>query len=613
MLVETSEEYNRVLELLQEEPIIAIDTETNGLQPYHGNQIIGVSLYFPNAKEGYYLPFRHEKGNNLPIECLEDLRRYYPVLGKTYVGHNIKFDLHMLNVDGFSRPDQVEDTMLAAHILNENEPTFALKKLAVKYLGAWAGEGETDLQQQAEALGLGAKTQMASIPASLVSKYAELDTKITWELREFYRPALDRWNQWDFYQQHNEYLLKFLFEAEKNGLYINADTIKQNVAIIESKLPGILQNLKEEARLTGNSDFNPNSPSQTLDFLRAKGYDLPSTGADCLEPYNRAGDVWPQQILAYRRLSKLKNGFYTPYESLRDSYGFVHTTYHAAGPVTGRLSSSDPNLQQVPRKAGKTEMKEKNDVKAIFEARPGYVLVVSDYSQLELRLAIHFANQYTMKEMILQGLDLHQYTADNLTYMLGYEISRDIGKRSNFGLLYRMGGEKAALKFGIPVQMADELVEGWRNLYPEFGRAYYAYMNRATEWRDADGSKNGKYQFIRLYNARIKHFHEATRRGESATYKAWNFVVQGTAAAITEESALRISRIFDGDSRVLPVLTVHDSLGWEIEESFIDEFVSVMIHEMTDYPDFSVPLEIDTQVGYNWRDMISYEGWKNGQ
>lgn len=607
MLVETLNDYNWVVDMLHTEELIAVDTETNGLRPYSGDRLIGISFYFPDAGRGAYLPFRHEDGNNVPIKWLEYLKDHYPLPGKTYIGHNTKFDLHVFNVDGFRRPDLIEDTMIAAHLLNENEDSFALKTLAVKYLGEWAGEGEEGIQKAAAELGFGAKTQMAYLPAKIVAPYAEMDTQITWALREKYRPALVKWDQWDFYKQLSEFELLFLYEAEKNGIYINDEQIVQNMMDINNTLPFLLQELRDEAVYTGNSDFNPNSPSQTLDFLRAKGYDLPSTGADYLEPYNRAGDVWPTKILAYRRLSKLQTSFYEPYLKLRDPNGFVHTTYHIAGPVTGRLSSSNPNLQQVPRKAGKTEMKQKNDVKAIFQARPGYKLVVSDYGQLELRIAIHFAGERKMRDMFLKDMDLHQYTADELTRMLGYDINRDIGKRSNFGLLYRMGGDKAALKFGIPVQMAADLVQGWRDLYPEFSRAYYAFMEKASQWRNPDGSQGGKFQYVRLDSGRIRHFHEATRRGENETYKAWNFVVQSTGNDITRESATKIARMFDGDDRVLPVLTVHDSLGWEIAEDFIDEFVPIMQDIMTDYPQYVVPMKVDTQVGYNWRDMTPYE------
>ncbi len=610
MLVETPRTFNEILDLLWTEPIIAIDTETTGLQPYHGDRMIGLSLYFPEPDKNFYLPFRHEDGSNLPISWLKDLKSVYPRNNAVYVGHNIKFDLHVLEVDGFKRPNLIEDTMIAAHLLNENEPTFALKKLAVKYLGAWAGEGEEALQQAAIERGYSAKTQMAFLPASLVAPYAEMDTKITWALREFYRTALERWDQWDFYQERNEYLLKFLFEAEKNGIYINDRVIAENVEQINSRLPAIIEELRAEATLMGNSDYNPNSPAQTLDFLRGKGYDLKSTGADYLDPLDREGDYWPGQILTYRRLTKLNSSFYTPYLNLRDPNGFVHTTYRAAGPVTGRLSSSDPNLQQVPHKAKKGDPR--NDVKAVFQPRPGYVFVPSDYRQLELRLAIHFANEKKMRQMFNEGIDLHQYTADELTRMLNYDINRDLGKRANFGLLYRMGPDKAALKFGIDLKLATSLVQGWRDLYPEFGRAYKSFMYKAEQWRDEYGRSDGRYQYIRLHNNRIKHFHEATRQGENETYKAWNFVVQGTGAAITEESALRISRIYDGDDRVLPVLTVHDSLVWEVRIDFVKEFVPVMTECMTDYPEYVVPLAIETVIGgSNWRDTVPYEEWLN--
>jgi DNA polymerase I-like protein with 3'-5' exonuclease and polymerase domains len=169
-----------------------------------------------------------------------------------------------------------------------------------------------------------------------------------------------------------------------------------------------------------------------------------------------------------------------------------------------------------------------------------------------------------------------------------------------------MGGEKAALKFGIPVGEATDLVNAWRELYPEFGRAYKAFMGKSKEWRGPDGEPNGKYQYIRLENNRIKHFHEQTKRGDPENFKAWNFVVQGTGASVTEEAARRLAIYFDGQDWVLPILTVHDSLGWEVAEDFVDEFIPIMKSVMTDYPQYVVPLEIDVAVGYNWRDLEPY-------
>jgi DNA polymerase I len=622
MLVQTAEQMYQVFDLLDTEPIVAIDTETNGLRPYHGHRLIGISFYFPIANVSAYLPFRHQhevkdESHNLPIEWLDMLSEHYPHPLTTYVGHNLKFDLHVLHVDGFRRPDQVEETMIAAHLLNENEwlsndeqvkGAYGLKRLAKKYLGDWAVEGEEELEQAAKEYGVSAKGQMALLPPHFVSKYAEMDTEITWKLREFYRPQLEKWYQWELYQIQSEYMLKFLFEAEKNGMYVNIETIEKHLAEIQEELPTLRAELAQEAQLSGNSDFNPGSPSQVLEFLRARGYGLESTGVEHLEPLSRAGDVWPKKILRYRKLSKLETSFYEPYTLARDPYGFIHTSYLVTGTTTGRLASIDPNLQQVPKKG---------QIKEVFEARHGKKLVVFDYSQLELRLAIHFSGEKKMREMFNAGVDLHQYTADELTRMLNYPVDRDLGKRSNFGLLYRMGGEEAALQFGIDIKLAFKLVKGWRNLYSEFGNAYYAFTLKAKQWRDEEGNPSGEYQFIRLEDNRIKHFHEFQdyvyldkktneERPRNEYYKAWNFVIQGTGAGITRTSALRIARLFDHDPRVLPVLTVHDSLGWEVDEDFVQEFVGIVRREMTNYPQYVVPLKVEAQVGKTWGDMEVY-------
>lgn len=608
-------------ELLETEKKFAIDTETNGLRPYHGDRVWGISLYFPIANVSFYIPVRYAEGSNIAPKSYAKLLRKIE-RADLLIGFNLKFDLHMLMQDGMKEPRQIEEVMIAAHLLNENEyisnndqiaGAYKLKRLARKYLGPEAVEGENDLIEAAKELGVNPKTEMWKLPANRVAFYAMKDTEITWQLREFYRPGLERWSQWELYQTKNKVLLKVIFRMERNGMRVDVPLIHQHIKEIEPKTKALQEEFNVSLGLRGlnfsqkkddPNRINLNSPMQVKAMFQAMGHNIENTDKLTMRDLSLAGNPIATKLLEYREQAKAASTYYEPYLLFVDADSIIHHSLNITGTKTRRLSSQEPNFQNIP-KAGKLL------VKQVFVPRPGYALLQFDYKALELRLGAHFAGEKVMREMLNAGTDLHQYTAD----VLG--VSRSVAKTYNFGLSYGMGYKKASRTYGIALKEALRGVEGWHSQYPGFRQALARYERLARTWRDIDGKVGGKFQYVRLANGVVRHYNEYSyeARYEGEYRGAWNFVVQGTAAVVAETAALRVSEAFPDNHLVKPVNAVHDSLMVEVRYDKVDEVVPVIKELMEDFPQFNPRLEVDVEITTkSWYEMDKYKPgeWQNG-
>ncbi len=604
--------------LLEDHEYIVLDCETTGLRPYHGNVIIGLAIYFPSCDESYYVSVRHPVDNvsdHLWRLVLGQLSRHKAV----QVGFNYKFDLHFLTVAGMDDPELIEDVQIAAQLLNENEKLtagtdgpFKLKRLARKYLGGDAANDEKELERVAKARGLNAKTEMWKLEAELVAPYAMADVEITWGLRQHYMKGLEAWGQVEYYQRRNLFVLKALLRMERNGLKVNLDTVHRHMEEIEPVMNGLDTLFQSEMirlgiKLTDKKDIrniNLNSPAQVKTFLELQGKVVDSTDKDTLEGLSKAGFAWATRLLEYRVLSRANTTYYKPYLEAVTAGGYIHPNLNPIGATTGRLACDHPNFQNIPRGG------EKYKVKEVFEPRPGHALLSSDYKQLELRLAVFYACEYTMREMFNNGTDMHQWTADRLG------VNRHQGKTANFSFLYGMGAGRGSIKLGTDVPTAKGIINSWHALYPAFKRAMYTWAEVAEEWRDRNGEQGGRFQFIRLFNGRIRHFQEylkyPMRDSDGNTmpppYRdAWNAYIQGTAAGVTEESILRTCLAFPDNDVFKPVLTIHDSFVYEIPLEYVNTVVPVIEGIMADWPQFNPALGVDTDYTLtNWFSTEDY-------
>lgn len=598
---------NLLRQYLNDGQVIVVDTETNGLRPYHGDRIWGVSVYFPHVDTSFYVPVRYENSFNIDWygDFLELISRH-----ELIVFFNAKFDLHMLYADGMRQPDRIEDVMLAAHLLNENEHlsngnkkkgAYTLKRLAVKYLGAEAGEGEAELIANAKARGIDPKSGMWQLPAEDVAFYAMKDVEITWQLRAHYLPDLVKWGQLSLYQSRCRFLLTCLMRMEMNGMLVDVDMIHKHIEELTPRIEELQSIfdaacLKAGMKYTDSKDerrINLNSVTQVKAFFGLQGVELEDTEKDTLKELTDIPYI--SELLEYRILNKAETTYYRPYLQHVTEAGIIHHSLNPTGTETGRLSSYEPNFQQIPKEKG-------YKVKEVFRVTEGYALVFIDYAALELRLAAHFARERHMGKLLAEG-DAHQYTADQLG------VSRDLGKRYNFGLLYGMGGKKAARKYGLSLKEAYKGVEGWHDLYPGFRQALVQYENLARVWRNPDGTRPGDFQFVRLFNGRVRHYQEYTKHGLQGEHRgAWNFIVQGTGAAIAEISIQRIADRFPDNNVVRLLNAVHDAVMFEVRLDKVTEVIPEVVKLMIDWPQFNPPMAVDVSISTtSWYDLVKYK------
>lgn len=616
--------YRNVLDWLRQNRVIALDTETTGLDVYGKRRDRICGLVLGNAHEQFYLPFRHATGPNLPLnrlcEILHELSADVANGTRTIRLWNAKFDLHMMMADGFRLPpetDRLQDFMLGIHLLNENEPSFGLKQIADKYKIGQGSKDETELRGQIQvALGLPStaektwKGYLYKVPAAMVEPYACSDARLTWLVADLALPSLARAELSTLFDDVNRYNV-LITRMEHRGVLLDRDMIDRQMQESTPKLreteASIRQLIAEPLadaqsrctmpapkigkrgqplkipngsipiplRLTPDT-FNPGSPSQLLAIFDH----WPKTDVAYLESIDASAPdhAIANAILDYRVLSKLNGTYYEAYLELIGTDDAIRPNYNLHGTVNGRASCSKPNLQNVPRYTPR------RPVKDVFIARPGYVLIEVDYAQAELRIACHYGKEHRMGRILQNGGDPHGETAQALG------ISRHAGKTLNFLIIYG-GGVRALTKLlKCDEQTAQRYLRQYHALYPGFARLAHTMQERA----ERDG-------FIRMETGRRRRFDTWKKYAwEAESRKAMNSLIQGTAAEMLRISMQRLDRRIRGegiDAHLL--LQVHDSLMIESREDEVSRVLAILRPEMTGYGFIPCP-DIDAKIGQRW-------------
>lgn len=590
--ITTAIELHQYLEGAQKAAYLALDTETDGLNFMQAN-LVGISLSYA-VGEAVYIPFKHEGlTEHLTIEGAIELLS--PILADETipkVGQNIKFDWHILKRYGANIKGIVDDTMLASYLLNPTERRHNMDDLAKDFLGVTttpfekiAGKGRN-------------QKSFDEIEIDIAEHYACEDADITLRLRHAILPQLQKHPEsYRLYQEVEIPLVSILAEMEHTGILVDSD----HLTALQAEFQARLSVLEEEAFALAGEEFNLASSKQVgeilfeklgLPVLRKTPGGRPSTNEAVLNQLALDYPL-PKLILEHREFAKLSSTYTDSLiEQINPKTGRIHTSFNQALTSTGRLSSSEPNLQNIP-----TRTKEGRRIREAFIAKEGCQLVSADYSQVELRLMAHFSQDKGLIEAFNNNLDIHAATASEV-FGLPIDdvtpIDRNSAKAINFGLIYGMGAFSLARQIDVTRSQAQEYISLYFSRYP----GVLAYMERAKE----QGREQGYVETLfgrRLYLPDIKGRVPALRA--AAERIAINAPLQGTAADLIKMAMIRVDAALKRKKlRSRLILQVHDELILEVPDEELELLKPLLKECMSGITELSIPLPIEIGVGANW-------------
>ncbi len=590
----TAEQLQAWVERLQQADLISFDTETDALDAMRA-RLVGVSLAVEPGKAAY-IPVGHDYPGapaQLPMQqVLDALRPMLQDPAKKKLGQHGKYDLHVLRRHGVDVQGYHDDTMLESFVLNSTATRHDMDSLALRYLGYNTIKFE-------DVAGKGAK----QIPFSQVgideaSRYAAEDADITLRLHRALQPQLLAEPALDsVYRDIEMPLVPVLTSIEANGVRVDTDELRRQSQDLSSRMLAAQQKATE---LAGRS-FNLDSPKQLqavlFDELKLpavvktpKGQ--PSTNEEALEAIADQHEL-PRVILEYRGLAKLRSTYTDKLpEMVNPDTGRVHTSYHQSGAATGRLSSSDPNLQNIPIRT-----EDGRRIRRAFIAPAGFQLLAADYSQIELRIMAHLSEDPGLVRAFEQGADVHRATAAEVFGRTLEEVTpneRRAAKAINFGLMYGMSAFGLARNLGIDRGQAQDYVALYFSRYP----GVRDFMERMRQQARDQGYVETLFG-RRLYLNDIHARNQGLRAG--AERAAINAPMQGTAADIIKRAMVDVDRwLRDSRAPARMILQVHDELVFETEGSFVEELRLQVVERMSQAAKLRVPLVVDTGIGNNW-------------
>ena len=597
IIIDTDDKLNDLVKELSKAKVISFDTETTDTEEMKA-ELVGISLAIQEG-QGYYIPVGHTSGNNLPIERV--ISALTPAMTNPKIGklaHNAKYDYILLARYGLITSPLAFDTMLAEFIVDPSSRNLGLKNLAAIRLG----EEMTHIE---ELIGKGKKQiSMADVAIETVANYAAADAETTLHLMPIMQEELGRVNGIKILDEIDMPLTTVLAEMEMAGALIDTDFFSKMSVELAKRLAEIE---KEIYQLAGKT-FNINSPQQLSDILfnhlrleppdkgRKTATGFYSTSADVLDAMRGKHSIldW---ILEQRELSKLKSTYVDALPIAVDkNTGRVHTSYSQVGAVTGRLSSNNPNLQNIPIRT-ETGRRVRNG----FIAEKGNVLLSVDYSQIELRIVAHMAEDEAMLAAFRAGEDIHATTAAAIYDIELDKVTKDMrrhAKAINFGLIYGMSAFGLSRSTELTLAEAEDFVKAYFRKFPGVKKYLDGMRRQAAEVGYVETLLGRRRYFPALQgkvNVQIKNREER---------EAINAPIQGTAADIMKIAMLRIpSALKNAGLKGKMLLQVHDELVLECPESEMQETAQVVQETMANAYPLSIPLETEARAGANWGEM----------
>ncbi len=580
--VNSKERLEELISNLIKKRFVAFDTETTSLDPFEA-KLVGFSLC--DGDQSYYVPVKHKYGKNVE-NGLEILKSFLENKDVKIIGQNLKYDLEiMMNHSSKFKP--YFDTMIAAYLLDPNERKFSLEELGMKYLN-YSGISYEDITK-------GKNFEEVSIEDA--TKYSAEDADMTYKLYNVLNKKLIEEDLMDVFYKIEMPLVEVLARMEMNGVYIDKEFLKNLSESYNLKLREIESQIYD---LAGGMPFNINSPKQLSEVLFSRLKLKPrkktstrafSTDAGVLEEMRDEHPIIPL-LLEYRKYFKLKSTYIDALPKLvNPKTGRLHTSFNQTGTSTGRLSSSDPNLQNIPsRNEEGLEIR-----KAIRAQNKGWKIVSFDYSQIELRVLAHMSGDPALIEAFKSDYDIHAITAAKIYGVNQEEVTsemRRIGKMVNFAVTYGVSAYGLSKRLGIPVEDSDKIIKNYFASYPMVKKYLDDIVNFAI--------KNGYVETIFGRRRDIPELKSSNRNVfEEGKRMAINAPIQGSAADIIKLAMIDIDQKISSMKSMM-ILQVHDELVFEVPEEELDELTKIVKDSMEKIVKMKVPLKVEIESGESW-------------
>ncbi len=577
---------------LKQQRDFAFDIETTTLDIFAA-ELVGVSFCWADDS-AYYVPLAHHEEADKQVSAVDFLKAVGSVFADSKIkkcGQNLKFDITILERMGLRIEGVSFDSMIASYLLNPDKGAHNLTVLAADYLKRSTVE-YTDLVE--------GKADFRAVPLAQATAYGCQDALYAWLLKGKLRPLLEAKELTQVFDEIEIPLVPVLSRMERRGIKLDVSLLSKMSEDFGSQLAGMEKNLFELA----GGEFNLNSPKQLSEILfnklglPTKGVKKTKTGlstdSSVLEKLSSLHPL-PEAILNYRMLYKLKSTYLDALsEQVNVVSGRLHTRFNQTVTGTGRLSSSDPNLQNIPiqTEAGRR-------IRTAFIPEAGCRLISADYSQIELRVLAHMSKDKNLITAFKEGIDIHAKTAREIMGLApNEEIAPDIrriGKTINFGVIYGMGAFRLARELGIPVGVAQSYIENYFDRYPGV-KEFFARLERDVTTKGYVSTLYGRKRFV-------SDIDTSDRDQGFVMRAALNAPIQGTAADLMKIAMLKVdSRISREGLRLSMLLQIHDELVFECQEEVCSAASMLIKEEMEQVAAFSVPLVVDVGIGQNWQE-----------
>ncbi len=602
-IIENADELKELVEKLKSADLVSFDTESTGVDPLNAD-LIGIS-FAVEPGEAFYVPVSVETETSGSLFELEKRKKTYgieiesvlkyvkPILedpGIKKCGQNLKYDILLMAKYGVWVSGISFDTMIAGYILNP-EGSHTLEFLAKEYL-------KYQVISIAQLIGEGRfQRKMSEVPVEKVAEYACEDADITLKLVDKLKYELEKREQLKLCEEIEFPLVEVLAHMEFSGVKLDTELLRE----MSKELDRMLDNLTHEIYRLAGVEFNINSPQQLADVLFKKlklppvkttktGY---STDVEVLEELAKEHPI-AEKLLEYRQIQKLKSTYVDALPKLvNPKTGKVHTSFNQTGTATGRLSSSDPNLQNIPIR---TEIG-REIRKAFIPSEPDWFIMSADYSQIELRIMAHLSGDENLISAFRSGLDIHSSTAASVFGVrpedVNYEMRRK-AKEVNFGIMYGISPYGLSQRLGIPQPEAKKIIEVYFQKFPKV-KEYIDKTIAEARQKGYVATLLGRRRYVPDINSRNRTVREFAER------TAINMRIQGTAADLIK---LAMVRIYDEMKRrklkSKMILQVHDELVFDVAPDEVENLKEIVLDKMQNALQLNVPLVVELGVGKNW-------------